>query len=97
MPIASAVSSPYEQISVDLTGPSESLHGCTLLTIIDYFSCYPETYILTRGDASEIVNCLHQSFACNGLPALLTSDNGSVFQSATFNEFLDSIGTKHAY
>ena len=33
-PIASAVSSPYEQISVDLTGPSESLHGCTLL---DYY------------------------------------------------------------
>ena len=36
-------------------------------------------------------------FAAMACLALLTSDNGSVFWSAAFNEFLDSIGTKHAY
>ena len=67
MPIASAVSSPYEQISVDLTGPSESLHGCTLLTIIDYFSRYPEAYILTRGELLRL-STVFASLCSNGLP-----------------------------
>ena len=85
------------QISLDLTGPSDALQGRTLLMIIDYYSRYPEAYILSKGDVNDILLCLIETFARYGLPATLTTDNGSVFRSEAFNVFLRSIGTKHIY
>ena len=93
--IAEKVETPYEVVSVDLTGPSATLHGQVLLTTIDYYSRYPEVYILKYGDTKEILTCLRHVFARNGIPATLVSDNGSVFWSVEFGEFLCFIGTKH--
>ena len=93
--IAEKVETPYEVVSVDLTGPSATLHGQVLLTMIDYYSCYPEVFILKRGDTKEILTCLRHVFAWNGIPATLVSDNELVFQSVEFEGFLCSIGTKH--
>ena len=82
-------------ISIDLTGPSETLKGCTLLTIIDYYSRYPEAYILRNGSSAEILSCLRESFARFGIPKTQVSDNGSVFVSKEFEQFLTSLGIVH--
>ena len=96
-PIAETTTFPYQQISLDLTSPSEALQGRTLLTIIDYYSHYPEAYVLSKGDVHEILSCLREMFVRYGLPVMVTTDNGSVFRSEAFNAFLRSIGTQHNY
>ena len=60
-----------------------------------YYSHYPEVFILKRGDTKEILTCLRHVFARNGIPVTLVNDNGSVFRSVEFEEFLCSIGTKY--
>ena len=56
--IVEKAETPYEVVSVDLTGPSAMLHGQVFLTMIDYYSHYPEAFILKRGDSKEILTCL---------------------------------------
>ena len=65
-PVANKATSPYD-VAVDLTGPSDTLHGNTLLTIIDFYSRYP-----------EVIEKLSRSFSKFGLPRHLVSDNGSL-------------------
>ena len=96
IPVAETVTTPYHTVSVDLTGPSDLLKGKTLLTITDYYSRYPEAYILSRGTTSEILACLRQSFARFGIPKRVISDNGTPFVSSEFNKFLQSIGSSHS-
>ena len=94
-PICNIETEPYKKISIDITGPSETLRGRTLLTIIDYYSRYPEVYVLSRGTTAEIVQCLTESFARFGIPNAIVSDNGSVFVSAEFETFVKSLGVQH--
>ena len=60
-PIADLETTVYEKISVDLTGPSETLRSRALLTIIDYYSRYPEAYTLDNANSTEIISCLTES------------------------------------
>ena len=55
--------------------------------MIDYYSRYPEVFILKHGDTKEILTCLRHVFARDGIPVTLVSDDGSVFQSVEFEEF----------
>lgn len=94
-PIADKVTHPYEQIAIDLTGPSERTSGNTLLTIIDLYSRYPEAYILRHGTSTEIIKYLRQSFARFGIPERVLSDNGTAFTSVMITEFFERLGVKH--
>ena len=86
----------YGKISVDLMGPSKTLRGHTLLTIIDYYSHYPEAYTLNNANSAEIISCLTESFACFGIPKVI-SDNGLVFVTKEFKSFLSSLGITHIH
>ena len=93
--MASKVSSAYDTIAIDLTGPSDALEGKILLTIIDLYSRYPEVYILKHATSSEIIGYLSQSFSRFGLPRKLVSDNGTQFISNEFKHFLQSLNISH--
>ena len=96
--VADKCTFPYEVISVDITGPSEgALKGHTLLTIIDYYSRYPESYILRKCTASEIIDCLSQTFSRCGIPNRLVSDNGSQFRSQEFLDFIKDLKIEHSF
>lgn len=95
--VADNVSQPWEKISIDLTGPSALLENKVLLTIIDLHSRFPEVFILNRGTTHEILGCLRSVFARFGLPQTLISDNGTVFASQEFGNFLDSCGIVHVF
>ena len=87
----------YGKISIDLTGPSETLRGHTLLMIIDYYSRYPEAYTLNNANSAEIISCLTESFTRFGIPKVVISDNRSVFISKEFESFLSSLGITHIH
>lgn len=95
--VAEKVLIPWEKLSIDLTGPSHVLDNNVLLTAIDMFSRYPEVCILHNASALEIVKNLRSMFARFGLPKVIISDNGSVFRSAEFGDFLNSCGIKHVF
>ena len=94
MPTAEKETVPWRTIAMDLTGPSEVLDGKVVLTVIDWFSRYPECFVLRDGSASEIVSCLRSLFARQGFPVRVISDNGTQFVSKEFNDFLDGCGVK---
>lgn len=93
--ISDDITKPWNTIAIDLTGPSEILDGKVLLTIIDLQSRYPEAFILRDGSTTEIISKLRNVFARFGFCEYLKSDNGTVFVSQQFTEFLKSIGVKH--
>ena len=94
-PIADSVTFPYEQIAIDLTGPSEATDGKVLLTCIDLFSRYPEAYIIKNPTSKEISRLLRLSFARFGIPKQILSHNGSVFVSVEISDFFQRLGIKH--
>ena len=86
---------PWETVAIDLTGPSDLLQGCTLLTTIDLHSGYPEAHILSQANSKNIIDALTITFAKFGLPKTILSDNGTPFVSAEFDSFLSLNGMKH--
>ena len=94
-PIAEKEEKPWNSIAVDLTGPNNVLDGKVLLTVIDLYSRFPEVFVLRRGSSEEIISCLRTLFARYGFCKFLKSDNGSVFVSKEFKEFLSVCGVKH--
>lgn len=97
IPVSENVSMPYEKISLDLTGPSSKTNGKTILTIIDLYSRYPEAFVLNTASTGEILSSLRQTFSRYGLAKTVLTDNGSVFRSVEFADFLVSLGIKHSY
>ena len=96
-PIANTVQAPYDQIAIDLTGPSSITKSKVLLTIIDYYSRYPEAYVLNVANAREILVKLRQTFARYGIPKSVVSDNGSVFKSKEISDFFNELGIQHIF
>ena len=96
-PIADTLKAPYEQVAIDLTGPSTITRGKVLLTIIDYYSRFPEAYVLNSGNAHEILVKLRQTFARYGIPKSMVSDNGSVFKSKEMSDFVKQLGIRHIF
>ena len=63
---------------MDLVGPVD---GKFILTYLDYYSSYPEAYILKEITSREVIKALTDIFARLGCPEELVSDNGKQFIS----------------
>ena len=83
---------PWVKGAVDLVGPAD---GKFILTYIDYYSSYPEAYILKEITSREVIKALTDIFARFGFPEELVSDNGKQFISEEFEAFLKSCGIRH--
>ena len=83
---------PWAKGAVDLVGPVD---GKFILTYIDYYSSYPEAYILKEITSREVIKVLTDIFARFGFPEELVSDNGKQFISEEFEAFLKSCGIRH--
>ena len=82
---------PWVKGTVDLIGPVD---GKFSLTYIDYYSSYPEAYILKEITSREVIKALTDIFARFGFPEELVSDNGKQFISEEFEAFLKSCGIR---
>ena len=83
---------PWVKGAVDLVGPVD---GKFILIYIDYYSSYPEAYILKEITSREVIKALTDIFARFGFPEELVSDNGKQFISEEFEAFLKSCGIRH--
>ena len=83
---------PWVKGAVDLVGPVD---GKFILTYIDYYSSYPEAYILKEITSREVIKALTDIFARFGFPEELISDNRKQFISEEFKAFLKSCGIRH--
>ena len=50
---------------------------------------------MTNATSAITIGHLHSIFATHGLPEMLVSDNGSVFTSTEFSEFVKHNGIRH--
>ena len=83
---------PRVKGAVDIVGP---ISGKFILTYMDYYSSYPEAYVLREIKPRVVIKVLTDIFARFGFPEEIVSDNGKQFVSAEFETFLKSCGIKH--
>jgi hypothetical protein len=88
---------PFQMTSIDICGPyKETLRkNRYLLTFIDHFSRYPEAVPIPRQDAPTVARALvTEIFSRHGCPQVLSSDKGSNFMSALFQEMCKMLDIK---
>lgn len=69
--------------------------GKTFFITIDAHSKWIEAQTVEAARAQTTVECLRSMFATHGLPEQVVSDNGSVFTSQDFKDFMDLNGIDH--
>ncbi|KAI4903715.1 hypothetical protein NFI96_030773, partial [Prochilodus magdalenae] len=87
----------WEKVSVDIIGPFEKAPPeCRFaISLVDYFSKWPEVAFAPRVDTATIIQFLTAIFSREGNPRTLISDNGPQFLSAEFADFLKECGIRH--
>ncbi len=84
--------SPWCRIHIDFAGP---VYGFMLLIIVDAHSKWIDVHKMTTTTASATIECLRQTFASQGLPESLVSDNAAVFVGEEFQDFMSNNGIHH--
>ena len=84
----------FDQIHIDIVGPLPQSNGFTyLFTMIDRFSRWVEAIPLRNITASTIAEKLVSSWIARfGVPRIITSDQGSQFESLLFRELSNLLG-----
>ena len=82
---------PWSHLAADICHFS----GTTWLVTVDIFSRYLEIQRLINVNSTSVVECLKTLFSQHGIPDLLTTDGGTQFTSATFEEFKRSYSFQH--
>jgi len=90
-------SGPMEMSSIDIYGPypvTQKKHRY-LLTYIDHFTRYPEAIPISNQEAETVARALvTQVFTRHGFPQVLSSDRGTNFMSALFQEMCELLRIK---
>jgi len=86
-------SGPWQDCAIDILGPLPA--GENIFVIVDYYPRYFEAVIMKTVTSATIVRVLEGIFGRLGLPYSLRSDNGSLFVSDAFQNFLRDNGVEH--
>ena len=84
---------PWARLHVDYAGP---LEGHIFLVLVDAHSKWMDVRLVKKATSTTTISHLRAIFATHGLPELLVSDNGSVFTSGEFQDFLKQNGIRHS-
>ena len=74
---------PYDRIGIDLF----ACNNKDYIIITDYYSSYPEVFVLNRTTSTAIINVLKPTFARYGYPTTLVSDGAPNLVSSEFDTF----------
>jgi len=69
--------------------------GHMFLVLVDAHSKWMEVKAVKAATSASTISQLRSIFATHGIPELLVSDNGSVFTSSEFEEFMRLNGIRH--
>ena len=83
---------PWTRLHIDYAGP---FMGKMFLVVVDAHSKWLEIDIVPAATSAHTINKLRTMFATHGLPQMVVSDNGTVFTSAEFKEFMSNNGIRH--
>jgi len=86
-------SAPWKEVAVNFAAPFPS--GNYIMVVTDEFSHFPEIEILTSISAKAVIPKLDAIFARQGIPDVLKSDNGPLFNGHEFKHFSEYLGFKH--
>ncbi|UYV63208.1 K02A2.6-like, partial [Cordylochernes scorpioides] len=85
-------SKPWMKLGIDIVGPIGHHY---VLTVINYYSSYPEAMIIEDISSKTIIKKLMEIFARHGYPYEVVTDNGLQFVSTSMERFLKKCGIKH--
>ena len=85
-------SQPWSRILIDYAGP---LQGKMFLVVVDAYSKWIEVSIVNSATSISAIQKQRAMFATHGLPKVVVSDNGSVFTSSEFQQFMTNNGIQH--
>ena len=83
---------PWSRLHADYAGP---FMGKMFLVVADAHSKWLEVKVVNSATSQSTIQQLRSMFATHGLPEMLVTDNGSVFTSAEFQEFMQRNGVRH--
>ena len=83
---------PWSRLHADYAGP---FMGKMFLVVVDAHSKWLEVKVVDSATSRHTIQLLRTIFATHGLPELFVTDNGSVFTSAEFEEFMQRNGIRH--
>ena len=83
----------WSRVHIDYCGPFEN--GLYALVIVDAFSRWPEVHLTRSMTATETIGRLRRTFAQEGVPVVLVSDNAPEFCASEFQTWLRCIGCHH--
>lgn len=92
-------SKPWEKLGLDIVGPDMSVpENCRYaITMIDYYSKWPEVGFVTRVTSNTVIEFLCSVFSREGYPREIVTDHGVQFTSHEFEEFLRKRDIKHSF
>ena len=65
------------------------------LVVTDYYSLWPEVYLLNTTLAKDIVEATKDAFSRHGIPEEVVSDNGSQYKGRVYKQFASTWQFKH--
>ena len=86
-------SGPWQDLAIDLMEPK--MGGEHILVLVDYYSRFYEVAVLKKATSESIIKALEPIFARFGYPVSLKSDNGAVFTSKYFQDYMHCCGIVH--
>ena len=83
---------PWSRVHIDHAGP---FLGRMFLIVVDSYSKWVDIYNVPSTSTEHVMEKLRESFAVQGLPDSIISDNASCFTSDEFQEFCKKNGVLH--
>ena len=83
---------PWLRLHLDYAGP---VNGKMYLILVDAHSKWLEVRQTNTATSSVTITHLHSIFSVHRLPEVVVTDNGTVFTSAEFEEYLKLNGIRH--
>ena len=83
---------PWVRLHIDYAGPC---FGKYFLILIDSHSKWLEVHPVNAATAAATIDKLRVIFSTHGLPEMIVSDNGTVFTSKEFSDFMTYNGITH--